>query len=184
MSCFRHGVFSFSSSCLANTLGGSAQGPTHVFTSKFLAKEEEASSSAWLRRACLMWEVKRSVTFLFFFWHWLGLVTCSTAGTCLLDPLILWKQPQIYNKLLDCGWDTEELRVSWLLFMAGIKDMRNDLLGRQSSSADVFTLGQQEFIYWRRNNSYFCLLTTLRTFHQNSSTEDILKKRWWGKLML
>ena len=77
MSCFRHGVFSFSSSCLANTLGGSAQGPTHVFTSKFLAKEEEASSSAWLRRACLMWEVKRSVTFLFFF--------LALTGTCDLQ---------------------------------------------------------------------------------------------------
>lgn len=143
MSCFRHGVFSFPHHVWPTHSEYRLKGPTHVFTSKFLAEEEEASSSVGLRKACLMWEVKRSMTFLFFaltgtfdLQHHRNVFTSPfdsvETATALQQTVVLW---------MTHG------RAPCVLFMAGIEDMRNDLLGRQSSSVDVFTMGQQEFIY-------------------------------------
>lgn len=110
--------------------------------------------------------------------HRKSLFTCygNSCKTSLVEALRMMVLP-------NPTW--EELYVSWLLFMAGHEkwSARSLIVQSRCWIGTAFTLYCKAIIHLLKSedpNPYFCLLTSLHSFHQNSSTMTFLWIMVWG----
>lgn len=153
-----------------------------------VAQGEEALLPMWLMQACQTWKVKCSMGF--FFLRRLGLSTCGAVRACLLDSFftffgngcgtatVCWE----LGKGSCCQILHGENSVSPLLLLAQriwqrickAMNHKEHILDCQTIIVHLLKSGDP--------NPYFCLLKTLHTFHQNSSSTRIFFRNCgeWG----